>query len=256
MDKQKIAAELVRIARELTAKGDVPPEFKEQWKNDDRDGDGKKNEPKPDFLKKKSHISREIHAYNDEWVVPPEHLIDKAVRIGLIDRKEARSRAVKDAAYDEAVSINESYAGSGQGFGSSDMNHAIYAMFKYVKGIEVDWVNNRITRVARSMVADERKLKKLSKSARRLVSDIRKDGIDKADERDVVKLQKITDTIQDVVSELPSSMNTIFFTFATPPKTLKRYMESPEDKTYGGNFKRTLDEIDDVLDFLEKRILR
>ena len=53
MDKQKIAKELVLAAKEISAKGKVPPEFKEQWKNKDKDNDGKTNEPKPDFLKKK-----------------------------------------------------------------------------------------------------------------------------------------------------------------------------------------------------------
>jgi len=36
-----------------TAKQDVPEAFKKEWKNDDKDGDGKENEPKPDFLKDK-----------------------------------------------------------------------------------------------------------------------------------------------------------------------------------------------------------
>ena len=35
------------------AKGEVPEAFKKEWKNKDKDGDGKENEPKPDFLKKK-----------------------------------------------------------------------------------------------------------------------------------------------------------------------------------------------------------
>ena len=34
-------------------KGEVPEAFKKQWKNKDKDGDGKENEPKPDFLKEK-----------------------------------------------------------------------------------------------------------------------------------------------------------------------------------------------------------
>lgn len=35
------------------AKKDVPESFKKEWKNKDKDGDGKTNEPKPDFLKNK-----------------------------------------------------------------------------------------------------------------------------------------------------------------------------------------------------------
>ena len=54
MDKQKIAQELVKMAKELMAKkGEVPEAFKKQWKNKDKDNDVKENEPKPDFLKKK-----------------------------------------------------------------------------------------------------------------------------------------------------------------------------------------------------------
>jgi len=58
MNRQRVARELVAIAEALVAKkGEVPSEFKEQWKNKDKDGDGKKNEPKPDFLKKKEKMS-------------------------------------------------------------------------------------------------------------------------------------------------------------------------------------------------------
>ncbi len=58
MDNNGIARELVAIARDLTGKkGEVPEAFKKQWKNKDKDGDGKENEPKPDFLKKKDKKS-------------------------------------------------------------------------------------------------------------------------------------------------------------------------------------------------------
>jgi hypothetical protein len=51
----RAARSLLALARELVAeKGKVPEEFKEEWKNKDKDGDGKENEPKPDFLKKSS----------------------------------------------------------------------------------------------------------------------------------------------------------------------------------------------------------
>ena len=53
MNRKIVAKELVLAAREIAGKKEVPPEFKEQWKNKDKDGDGKTNEPKPDFLKKK-----------------------------------------------------------------------------------------------------------------------------------------------------------------------------------------------------------
>jgi len=48
-----VASALTDIARALVGKkGEVPEAFKKQWKNKDKDGDGKENEPKPDFLKK------------------------------------------------------------------------------------------------------------------------------------------------------------------------------------------------------------
>jgi len=41
--------------------GEVPEAFKKEWKNDDKDGDGKENEPKPDFLKdKKSSVADRV----------------------------------------------------------------------------------------------------------------------------------------------------------------------------------------------------
>ena len=54
MKRIDIAKELIAVAEVLSGKkGEVPEAFKKQWKNKDKDGDGKENEPKPDFLKKK-----------------------------------------------------------------------------------------------------------------------------------------------------------------------------------------------------------
>jgi hypothetical protein len=45
------------------AKGEVPEAFKKEWKNKDKDNDGKENEPKPDFLKdKKSSVPKGVVA--------------------------------------------------------------------------------------------------------------------------------------------------------------------------------------------------
>jgi len=41
----------------IAKKGEVPEAFKKEWKNKDKDGDGKENEPKPDFLKKKGGVA-------------------------------------------------------------------------------------------------------------------------------------------------------------------------------------------------------
>ena len=58
MNKQKIAKELVNLARELVGKkGEVPEAFKKQWKKNDKGGDKEKDD-KPDFLKKKDGSSR------------------------------------------------------------------------------------------------------------------------------------------------------------------------------------------------------
>jgi DNA-directed RNA polymerase subunit RPC12/RpoP len=54
MNTRRIAEELVMVAELLVGKkGEVPEAFKKQWKDKDKDNDGKTNEPKPDFLKKK-----------------------------------------------------------------------------------------------------------------------------------------------------------------------------------------------------------
>ena len=59
MNRELIAERLITLAEALTAKkGEVPEAFKKQWKNKDKDGDGKENEPKPDFLKKKKAGTR------------------------------------------------------------------------------------------------------------------------------------------------------------------------------------------------------
>jgi len=85
MDNQKIAQELMRLARELIAKkGEVPEAFKKQWKDKDKDNDGKENEPKPDFLKKKKSSSRELIARrgkmtNEDYDIL-ESFLDKVVR--------------------------------------------------------------------------------------------------------------------------------------------------------------------------------
>jgi len=50
MDQEKVAE---KVLDRFAKKGEVPEAFKKQWKNKDKDGDGKENEPKPDFLKEK-----------------------------------------------------------------------------------------------------------------------------------------------------------------------------------------------------------
>ena len=90
-------------------------------------------------------LAKDLLSYDYDWVVAPEHLIDKALRLKLISRAEARSRQVRDAAHDQAVRIMESWP-EGAGFGSSDMNHVIHSMLKDA-GIPVDWVRNRLTRI-------------------------------------------------------------------------------------------------------------
>lgn len=90
--------------------------------------------------------AKDILAYRDDWVVSPKRIIEKALRLDLIDRKEANSRDVKDAAREEAESLRDSFP-EGQGFGSSDMNHLVHSVLQSA-GIPVDWVRGRLTRVA------------------------------------------------------------------------------------------------------------
>ena len=54
------AAEDIMAADELVAKKEVPEAFKKEWKNKDKDDDGKENEPKPDFLKDKKEGSSRV----------------------------------------------------------------------------------------------------------------------------------------------------------------------------------------------------
>jgi len=53
---------MLREAGYIDAKGEVPEAFKKQWKNKDKDNDGKENEPKPDFLKKKEEEAKDKKA--------------------------------------------------------------------------------------------------------------------------------------------------------------------------------------------------
>jgi hypothetical protein len=56
MNRIAVAQHLIAAAKELALAGEVPEAFKKEWKNKDKDNDGKENEPKPDFLKKKSSL--------------------------------------------------------------------------------------------------------------------------------------------------------------------------------------------------------
>ena len=65
-----VARELIAVARLIAKKGEVPEAFKKQWKNKDKDGDGKENEPKPDFLKKKDKKAKKgevPEAFKKQW---------------------------------------------------------------------------------------------------------------------------------------------------------------------------------------------
>lgn len=53
MNDAELARALMGIAKSLTGKkGEVPEAFKKQWKDKDKDNDGKENEPMPEGLKK------------------------------------------------------------------------------------------------------------------------------------------------------------------------------------------------------------
>jgi hypothetical protein len=73
MNDCEVAGRLVRLANSLAAaKGEVPEAFKEQWKKKDKDGDGKENEEKPDFVKEieKKKKARDLMAARGDHLYP------------------------------------------------------------------------------------------------------------------------------------------------------------------------------------------
>lgn len=69
MTRGTVARELVAIAT-ILAKGEVPEAFKKQWKDKDKDNDGKENEPMPEGLKK--HLEQKKagevpEAFKKQW---------------------------------------------------------------------------------------------------------------------------------------------------------------------------------------------
>jgi len=77
----EIAQEIITAAQLLAAKGEVPEAFKKEWKNDDKDGDGKENEPKPDFLKKKEKKASDTYTFYADpghaWLAVTREEIDR-----------------------------------------------------------------------------------------------------------------------------------------------------------------------------------
>ena len=93
-------------------------------------------------------IAKEVQAYDDDdmdWVISPINMISRAIRSQLITPSEARSRDMKDAAYDVAVGIRDSWS-EGQGFGSSDGTYAIKNMLDSA-GIPNDFINGKLERL-------------------------------------------------------------------------------------------------------------
>ena len=62
MDRNQIDKTASKIAQRFSeyVAGEVPEAFKKQWKDKDKDDDGKTNEEKPDFLKKKKAKAKSI----------------------------------------------------------------------------------------------------------------------------------------------------------------------------------------------------
>jgi hypothetical protein len=81
---------------------------------------------------------------NRIWVYSPEKLLYRAVVLNLITVEEI-TEDVWNSAVDKAESINDDYLESGHGIGSSDTNYFVKDVLTDAR-INVDWVNNRLTR--------------------------------------------------------------------------------------------------------------
>lgn len=83
------------------AKGEVPEAFKKEWKNKDKDNDGKENEPKPEFLKEKK--SSEMVSLRDRQAGCEK--LPEALR----ENCEKKSKGKKDDGKDKkaAVDLNQ-----------------------------------------------------------------------------------------------------------------------------------------------------
>ena len=80
----------------------------------------------------------------DMLIISPRSLIQRALLIGVITPEEANSRAIKDAAQEEAEFVTDTWT-EGEGIGSSDMNAFTYSMLQ-IAGIQVDWTTGRMIR--------------------------------------------------------------------------------------------------------------
>jgi len=83
-------------------------------------------------------------AYGSGLIISPRSLIQRALLIGVITPEEANSRAIKDAAQEQAEFVTDTWT-EGEGIGSSDMNAFTYSMLQSA-GIEVDWTTGRMIR--------------------------------------------------------------------------------------------------------------
>jgi len=96
----------------------------------------------------------EAYRYIDrEYVVSPYSLIQSAVRKGFITIDEI-NKDVWESAVEESNDIEERYADSGEGIGSSDMNAFIYSMLNNA-GIKVGVVDNKYQRMANGGEVEE-----------------------------------------------------------------------------------------------------
>ena len=83
MDKSQLDNMSNKVAAEFYERigGEVPEAFKKQWKDKDKDNDGKENEPKPDFLKDKEKKSSGIVAAKSYEDLPAK---EKKVAQGMM----------------------------------------------------------------------------------------------------------------------------------------------------------------------------
>lgn len=82
-----------------------------------------------------------------DFIVSPERILRVALERGFISIDEWHSEDVQRAALDEAERLRDRWP-DGEGFGSSDMTFLL-RNFLTTAGIATDFVNHRLTRIAK-----------------------------------------------------------------------------------------------------------
>lgn len=87
-------------------------------------------------------------SWREDWVVSPDHILDRAVSNKLLTREEARSRKFQDAAEQAAEELRAHWP-EGEGFGSSDMTYVIRDMLENA-GVKTEFSGYKLVRKGQS----------------------------------------------------------------------------------------------------------